>query len=407
MVAFPIVSNLFLFLIRRIVVVSLRWSGLSLAMEKPREETIAQNGTYIPYVDGLRGLAILGVVLVHTSQYAGNNAIGSFSSHTIESFVNAGARGVQLFFILSAFTLFVSSQANYLIGHLSARAFYIRRFFRILPLWWGAAIIYALAGGASFRQTAPTLLMYFGFMRHDPAYEVIQFGWSIFVEETFYLFLPVVFLTVTKWRRAVYFLLALIGLRFLWVLNAAEAGAPTGNNFISLFPLAHWYCFGLGIVLFHLLRDRRVLAAVEDRGNCHVLDISALFLVVCWLRLDLVYPALSLVAVFVAAASPHTIIGRLCRVTLLRRYGAFCYSIYLFHGLILRAAHRVTPAYYELLGIAGGSVEIKFLALAAVILPTCYVVGHVSFVYIEKPCVLLGRKLALKVGPAQSPLALR
>ncbi len=60
--------------------------------------SIAEEEGYFPYIDGLRGIAILMVVLVHTSQYVGNTHTGSFSNSYLESLVNAGARGVQLFF---------------------------------------------------------------------------------------------------------------------------------------------------------------------------------------------------------------------------------------------------------------------------------------------------------------------
>lgn len=67
----------------------------------------------LAYVDVLRGVAILAVILVHCG-YAGSPL---YLPATITNVVRQGAFGVQLFFVASAFTLFyhliaVQSQMN-------------------------------------------------------------------------------------------------------------------------------------------------------------------------------------------------------------------------------------------------------------------------------------------------------
>ena len=54
------------------------------------------------YIDALRGIAVLGVFLVHTTDYGPENDY----SGIIEKIFLFGVRGVQLFFVASAFTLF-------------------------------------------------------------------------------------------------------------------------------------------------------------------------------------------------------------------------------------------------------------------------------------------------------------
>src|SRR6266545_836414 len=98
-------------------------------------ETIADPAIHLPAIDGLRGIAVLMVLAVHTSQRVGNVGLDAFQFPIIGEFVNAGARGVELFFLLSAFTLFRSSKAKYSQETNPRRNFYIRRAFRILPLW--------------------------------------------------------------------------------------------------------------------------------------------------------------------------------------------------------------------------------------------------------------------------------
>ena len=57
----------------------------------------------LDHVDALRGLAILAVVLVHNAQH-GTNEYNS----VIDNVFSRGGMGVQLFYVMSAFTLFLS-----------------------------------------------------------------------------------------------------------------------------------------------------------------------------------------------------------------------------------------------------------------------------------------------------------
>src|SRR2546425_10397928 len=119
-------------------------------------DSIADEQLHLASIDGLRGIAVLMVLAVHTSQRVGNVAVGSFNSTTVEQFINAGARGVQLFFLLSAFTLFRSSKIKFDREMSPRRNFYIRRAFRILPLWWLITALYTLLGNGGFMASLPS-----------------------------------------------------------------------------------------------------------------------------------------------------------------------------------------------------------------------------------------------------------
>src|SRR6266404_5384390 len=99
-------------------------SGTKRVWRRFADSTVAERKQVLPYVDGLRGVAILMVITYHLAQQS-----GAFKVHALGALVGAGDRGVQLFFILSAFTLFTSSQKRFQTDRLPRLSFYIRRAF--------------------------------------------------------------------------------------------------------------------------------------------------------------------------------------------------------------------------------------------------------------------------------------
>src|SRR4051812_16918919 len=84
---------------------------------------------YVPGLDGLRCLAIAAVILFHGG------------------FVRTGWVGVWLFFVVSGFVItrsLLASTAGKLPRKEVFRQFYLKRAFRILPLYLGAIIAFTL-----------------------------------------------------------------------------------------------------------------------------------------------------------------------------------------------------------------------------------------------------------------------
>ena len=98
-------------------------------------DTVAEKESYHAFIDGLRGIAILLVVLAH-SYYALLGVDAQFKWSYTPGLLDSGQRGVQLFFMLSAFTLYNSSAVRFHKDKYPYLDFYIRRAFRILPFYW-------------------------------------------------------------------------------------------------------------------------------------------------------------------------------------------------------------------------------------------------------------------------------
>ncbi len=143
--------------------------------------------SHLRYIDALRGIAFLGVLAVHgTQQVPAFRGVGLAAT---------GQYGVQLFFLMSAVTLLRSfavrgtGEANPL------RNYFLRRFFRIAPLFWfGIVLYYFVLGngpspwapeGVHLWQYAATATFTHGWLPTS-INSVVPGGWSIAVEMTFF-----------------------------------------------------------------------------------------------------------------------------------------------------------------------------------------------------------------------------
>lgn len=150
----------------------------------------------VPGLDGLRGLAVLLVVLAHAN---------------IPIVRYGGIAGVALFFVLSGFlitTLLVRERRRF--GHVSLRSFYARRALRLLP-----ALVVAIAGGVvlaiavgsdpvTMAKDGLASLFYLGNFRDQLGLYGGPFAhlWTLAMEEQFYLLWPLVIVATGSWRRA-------------------------------------------------------------------------------------------------------------------------------------------------------------------------------------------------------------
>ena len=143
----------------------------------------------IPGLDGLRGIAILLVLLAHSARTAGFP-----ESSALHSVVRHGHLGVDLFFVISGFlitTLLAREQERS--GTINLRRFYTRRMLRIMPAATaliGVVALLQVFGWAhlEFRDWCGALTYTTNILYH-PAWELGHI-WSLAIEEHFYLMWP-------------------------------------------------------------------------------------------------------------------------------------------------------------------------------------------------------------------------
>lgn len=297
-----------------------------------------------------------------------------------------------MFFLLSAFTLFASSHERFMTELSPKRNFYIRRAFRILPLWWLIIFIFSLKDGWTFFQSLPSFFMYFGFIRFMPHSEVHPIGWTIFVEVTFYILLPLLFTAITDLRKSVIFLLAMMLLAKVWVKYAKLFGIPDANSFITMFPFANWYCFAGGIVLYFI---HQLYGSKWIDKMARTFDVLTIVCFLLIFRRNHFSAVFTLGILFLTCMSSKTIFGKIVRIRLLRQFGVCCYSIYLLHTLVLQFSEPLKVFMFNSLKINQLCCDIKFLIWFPVISIMCLILGLLIFYLVEKPSVNLGKKVIL------------
>lgn len=148
-------------------------------------------------LDNLRAFAIIMVVLFHYPRWFDHPA-------WFPEVLKFGWTGVDLFFVLSGFLIASQLFAQIIKeGTFSMKEFYIKRFFRIIPIYYFVLAMYFLFPVLRGDQLLPPLWKFLTFT-HNLGFTNFEthraFGvvWSLCVEEHFYLLLPVTLLLLLK-----------------------------------------------------------------------------------------------------------------------------------------------------------------------------------------------------------------
>ena len=329
----------------------------------------------LPSLDGMRGVAILLVVISHLGVGA---ASGTFSAEWV---ARLGAFGVKIFFVLSGFlitTLLVSEHRR--TGRIAVGRFFIRRAFRIFP----PAYVYILAivGAASLGwiELRPfdtlTALTYTMNFNTAPAWW-LGHTWSLSVEEQFYLVWPLALLLARPRGRGYMAASAVIaaplvrGLIVLWI-----PGLEEGIDRAFLAALDGFAAGGLLAILRDQLERRPAyvrwlsnrwlplllpVAAVLDQFEHHPLIFFVFLQPIVYLSVAIVMHRAQVVT--------DDRLGRLLNWRPLTSLGVISYSLYLWQEPFLAP-------------IATGAIQVFPFNLILALL-----FAWASYRFIERPCL--------------------
>ncbi len=198
----------------------------------------------IPALDGMRGIAVLLVLVFHFAwTFPGDDAAASATAALADriavrahALLWSGWVGVDLFFVLSGYliTRGLVTDSNKPIGT-RLKMFWMRRVLRIFPLYYAFIVVGSLValGIAGASAWVPGLSYWVYMQNYTLAFddEVLRWTahfWSLAIEEQFYFLWPIVALTVSR-RRLISTILVLtlgvVGLRGWFIFQGAHVGA--------------------------------------------------------------------------------------------------------------------------------------------------------------------------------------
>lgn len=340
-------------------------------------------GTYFPYVDGVRALAVLAVLLFHLNA----------------TFCPGGFTGVDVFFVISGYLIGGGIIRDLRAGTFSMADFYTRRIKRIMPAYF-TVIITTLIVGLIFYHYEPLASLgnaacrssYFfanffcykflgGYFIGDGAVHPLMNLWSLSVEEQFYIVIPLLLLLLWKWNRQ--FVLPLVLLLLLLSFIDAEhmLCSETVRNHTKAFYIAEsraWELLsGVALAWFPRFeagssRAKNIAAALAS-----LIGMAAVLVVYIFLDSSSHFPGygalLSVVGtcmiIYYGAYGP---INKLLSWAPVVGIGRISYSLYLWHWPIIAFLHYyydrvLTPP--QMMFAAGLSLLLAYLSWKFVEMP--------------------------------------
>jgi peptidoglycan/LPS O-acetylase OafA/YrhL len=372
----------------------------------------------IAELDGLRGMAILLVILGHYVGNAQHAPLGRVPHRLLQLF-QVGWTGVDLFFVLSGFLI-----GGILLDAREAphyfRAFYMRRVFRILPVYYAWTLVYgALVGGAVLffpgrfgvgaadLVRVPVQLLFlqnFAIEMRPFAWMWFVVTWSLAVEEQFYLLAPPLIRFLSK-RRLAIILGATIVVAPLLRWGFFCYWAPGSQAAAYLMP-CRADSLAWGVLLALGWRNKAFLEYLEEHRTMVQRILIALALVfggMLWwflrpinlVSVTIGYTVLGMFyscLVVVVLSQKEGWLAGVMRWKWLGALGTISYCVYVIHLAINLLAHQVVfqggPRIYNLEGVA---VTLGALGLSLG-------VASLSWKYFEKPLVRRGHGYSYDEG---------
>lgn len=355
----------------------------------------------LEYIDALRGWAILAVILVHVWIWTGAE------SDLLNRLSARGAYGVQLFYLISAFTLLLSFNYHRQQESSSWRDYLIRRFFRVAPLFYVAICLYGpmwqfvprywMPDGINSWHLMASVTFLHGW---HPLWvnSIVPGGWSMAVEMTFYCLFPFLCICITTLKRAFVFVLVSLFLGMIisdWAYQhylplVPERFAYIIKNFAYIYmPSAQLCVFALGFVLYFSINNKRLGQLIDTAGRYMVIAGGVLILILVYWKPAFLPEFFIFACVFMLLVIGFSATeNRFLVNSMINRIGRMSYSLYLVHfGVIFLLKSFLS----DLLIVENKnlSLVIAFVLVTAASL----LLSMLSYQLIEKPGMALGKRL--------------
>lgn len=339
------------------------------------------NNKYKPQLDGLRAFCILFTIAQHTPgrpEYI------------------VGSIGVDLFFALSGWLItWLMLEERAKAGAINIQAFYIRRAFRILPLYFLTIALYAAASFGlkllndpteweAFKSVFPYLISMNSEYRPKEVADLFGHAWTLGIEEKFYILWPAAFIFL---RRKDILAFLFCGIIFSGLIAISPNAA---------FGLRGYAGIGFGALTAVMVHRNIHMRFIANHNATASISLFGIALMYCgavsmphnygWNIGASFFGALMVAGLWF---SKESLIARFLTLAPIAYAGKLTFSLYLFHLLIIQAVLLifiqigVSPHFWMVIAVT-----------YSVLLPICAFV-HIAF---EIPLIKLGRHFALNLN---------
>jgi len=311
----------------------------------------------LTHLDGIRGLAIAGVLGFHTNLF------------------HFGYLGVQVFFVVSGYliTTLIFKRPH---TRQTLLTFYWDRFIRLTPVFWTSLLVGAIGYLAVYGKVPVSLIaragLYLrnfypteGLVDHD----IWVSSWSLASEQQFYLVAPIFWALIRKNGRILtlspYTLMLVYFYLTIWLI-------PKSNFTV------HFFMNSSGLVLGSYL----ALAAITRINSKISLTLLLLHLLISLLfgRIESVVEIVTAIFILTFNSKKAKFALRFFQNKLLVNLGIISYSIYLWHTLVFTVVGKYSIDVFNLQKISSVGFSI--------------VLGYISYIFLEVP----SRKFFSRIG---------
>ncbi|HWY07270.1 MAG TPA: acyltransferase [Candidatus Acidoferrales bacterium] len=397
-------------------------------MSQTVEKAVVDSGDVLPYdtgnrripeLDGLRGLAILLVIICHYIADASHPPLGFIADHLI-TILDLGWSGVDLFFVLSGFLI-----GGILLGSRNSRnyfrTFYLRRVHRILPVYYSWILFYVvlvsicvysslrpiimtppgIALASQDLAIVPKYLLFLQNILYSPRpfeWQWFVVTWSLAVEEQFYLIAPPLIRWVSQRILMVILCLTVIAAPVLRYVSFVYF--PQLDHFAQFSMPCRADALSLGILAAIAWRSNAVRSFLQR--NPGILQRTTVYLAVCivallwWLvrppNVVTVTAGYSVLAFFYVSlvllvlSQTNSLVARCMRIALLRRLGGISYCVYIIHLTINELGHRF------LLHQEPDLSHWQGILITCIAFVLSITIASVSWKFFEKPLIRRGHR---------------
>lgn len=365
-------------------------------MEEPKKQRLSA-------LDGLRAVAALGVLWIHSWTAHGNPrfAIGKID---VTSILALGGNGVDLFFVISGFCMYYFYASKTSFSYLDFWAFLKKRWIRLSPAFYVATIVYVAYrwNDTDISVIIPKLLTSVLYLNSLSKYNAEGFFWSLGTEWQFYMIIPFLFIYQNKsgFYKAFITISALL---FLIAIGTVLI-LKKDSDIITLQIIFRYFEFACGIITarFMLVKTEKeipyrwlwliIFIALSYIGRFLISDYV--------LRLSILYYNVFKLAGFTIMCSgfagiiylsltSKTVLLHLLGNRIISFMGQISYSFYLWHGLINLLVSDYIIANYAITGVLA---PISTFLICTVILAP---VSYLSYLLLEKPFMAVKPKQRL------------